>query len=37
MLVNAGVIRVVHQGDFIDEFALRILEEAGIEVTEIRV
>lgn len=36
MLVNAGVVRVVHQGDFDDELALDILREAGVEVFEIK-
>ncbi len=35
MLVNAGVIRVVHQGDFEDALALACLKEAGVEVVEI--
>ena len=36
MLINAGVVRVVHQGDFEDQLALSIFQEAGIEVCEIR-
>ena len=35
MIVNAGVTRVVHQGDFNDELALEVLKKAGIEVVEI--
>lgn len=37
MIVNAGVIRVVHQGDFNDELALEVLKQAGVEVVEIRI
>ena len=36
MLINAGVKRVVHQGDFDDELALKFFREAGVEVVEIR-
>ena len=37
MLVNAGVTRVVHQGDFEDGLALEVFKEAGVKVFEIRV
>ncbi len=37
MLVNAGVISVVHQGDFEDDRALGIFKEAGVKVVEIRI
>lgn len=36
MLINAGVKRVVHQGGFDDELALKFFREAGVEVVEIR-
>lgn len=36
MIVNAGVIRVVHQGDFNDELALEVFNKAGVEVVEMR-
>lgn len=32
MIINAGIAKVVHQGDFDDELALAFLKEAGIEV-----
>ncbi|NLB88126.1 MAG: cytidine deaminase [Syntrophomonadaceae bacterium] len=32
MIINAGITKVVHQGDFNDELALSFLKEAGIEV-----
>lgn len=34
MLINAGVNKVIHQGDFSDELALKFFEEAGVEVVE---
>jgi dCMP deaminase len=34
MLINAGVLRIVHQGDFQDALALEMLQEAGILVEE---
>lgn len=37
MLVNAGVIRVVHQGDFNDELAMNCFRDAGIEVCEYQI
>lgn len=33
MIINAGIIRVVHRGDFHDDLALGFLKEAGIELT----
>jgi dCMP deaminase len=35
MLINAGVRRVVHRGDFEDARALQFLREAGVEVVEV--
>ena len=32
MLVNAGITRIVHKGEYPDELSRSILEEAGIEV-----
>ena len=32
MIINAGIIKVVHQGDFEDDIALELLQEAGIEI-----
>ncbi len=37
MIINAGIIKVVHRGNFDDQLAARFLEEAGIEITEIPV
>lgn len=31
MLINAGITRIVHKGEYPDELARSILEEAGIE------
>ncbi|MGE5422943.1 MAG: deoxycytidylate deaminase [Ignavibacteriales bacterium] len=36
MLINAGVKKVVHQGDFSDDLSLQFFREAGVEVVEIR-
>lgn len=33
MLVNAGIKRIVHKGEYPDELARKILEEAEIEIT----
>ncbi|MCX5779417.1 MAG: cytidine/deoxycytidylate deaminase family protein [Firmicutes bacterium] len=35
ILINAGIKRVVHRGDFSDILALQFLQEAGIELAEI--
>ncbi|HUV05689.1 MAG TPA: cytidine/deoxycytidylate deaminase family protein [Armatimonadota bacterium] len=32
MLINAGIVRIVYTGDYPDEFAASLLQEAGIEV-----
>ena len=32
MLVNAGIVRIVHKGEYPDELSRSILEEAGIEI-----
>lgn len=34
MIINAGIIKVVHKGDFDDNLALQFMEEAGVEVVE---
>ncbi|AMJ40291.1 dCMP deaminase [[Clostridium] propionicum DSM 1682] len=33
MLINAGIKRIVHKGEYPDELSRRILEEAKIEIT----
>lgn len=35
MLINAGVRRIVHRGDFEDHLALQFFSEAGVEVLEV--
>jgi len=35
ILINAGIIRVVHRGDFDDNLAMQFMQEAGIELVEI--
>jgi dCMP deaminase len=35
MLINAGIVRIVYTGDYPDEFARELLEEAGIEVVRV--
>ena len=32
MLVNAGIVRIVHKGEYTDELSRSIIEEAGIEI-----
>jgi len=34
ILINAGILRVVHRGDFEDNLALQFMQEAGIELVE---
>ncbi|HCF71435.1 MAG TPA: cytidine deaminase [Syntrophomonas sp.] len=36
MIINAGIKRVVHQGDFEDNLSLQFMQEAGIEVVEVK-
>lgn len=36
MIINAGIIKVVHRGNFDDQLAVQFLHEAGIELVEIR-
>ncbi|MGE5423321.1 MAG: deoxycytidylate deaminase [Ignavibacteriales bacterium] len=36
MLINAGVKRIVHQGDFSDDISLQFFKEANVEVLEFR-
>lgn len=35
MLINAGISKVVHRGNFDDDLALQFMREAGIELVEI--
>ncbi|NLU49075.1 MAG: cytidine deaminase [Syntrophomonadaceae bacterium] len=35
MLINAGVKKIVHRGDFQDDLAVQFLREAGVELLEI--
>lgn len=32
MIINAGIIRIVHRGNFDDDLAIKFLREAGIEL-----
>lgn len=32
MIINAGITRIVYTGDYPDDFAMSLLEEAGIEI-----
>lgn len=34
MIINAGIVRVVHSGNFDDRLALQFLQEAGVELVE---
>ncbi|MEQ8173779.1 MAG: cytidine/deoxycytidylate deaminase family protein [Syntrophomonadaceae bacterium] len=36
MIINAGIVKVVHRGDFEDALALELMEEAGITIIEKR-
>jgi len=35
MIINAGISKIVFRGDYPDELAMELLEEAGIEVVKI--
>ena len=35
MLINAGITRVVHRGNFDDSLAVQFMQEAGIDIIEI--
>ena len=35
MLINAGIVRIVFTGDYPDDFARALLDEAGIELVRI--
>ncbi len=37
MLINAGIVRVVYEGEFADALALEMLREAGVEVEQVRI
>lgn len=36
MVINAGIVKVVHRGDFDDDLAVELLKEAGVTLLEIR-
>lgn len=36
MIINAGIVKVVHRGNFEDALALELMEEAGIAILEKR-
>lgn len=36
MLINAGIVRVVFEGDYPDPFAMELFEEAGVELVRLR-
>jgi dCMP deaminase len=36
MLINANVERIVYEGDYPDQMALQMLEEAGVELVRYR-
>lgn len=35
MLINAGITRIAYTGDYPDEFAMSLLQEAGVEMTRL--
>lgn len=35
MIINAGIVKVVHRGNFNDQLSLDFMHEAGIEVIEV--
>ncbi|MDR1617147.1 MAG: cytidine/deoxycytidylate deaminase family protein [Syntrophomonadaceae bacterium] len=32
MIINAGIVRIIHNGDFQDDLSLKLLHEAGIPI-----
>lgn len=36
MIINAGIVKVVHRGNFDDPLAVQFLQEADIEIVEVR-
>jgi dCMP deaminase len=36
MIINAGIVRVVFEGDYPDPFAMELFEEAGMELVRMR-
>ncbi|MGQ9541775.1 MAG: deoxycytidylate deaminase [Armatimonadota bacterium] len=36
MIINAGIMRVVFEGDYPDPFAMELFEEAGMELVRLR-
>ena len=36
MLINAGIVRIVYKGDYPDELATALLQEAGIELVRFK-
>ena len=37
MIINAGIVKVVHRGNFEDALALELMDEAGISIVEKRI
>jgi len=37
MLINAGVGRIVYEGDYADDLSLELLEQAGVELVRMSV
>jgi dCMP deaminase len=35
MLINAGIVRVVYNGDYPDDFSMELLREAGVELIRV--
>jgi dCMP deaminase len=35
MIINAGIIKVIHRGNFNDRLSVEFMQEAGIEVVEV--
>lgn len=35
MIINAGINRIIHSGDFQDHIALNLITEAGIQITSV--
>jgi dCMP deaminase len=36
MIINAGIIKVIHRGNFNDQLSLDFMQEAGLEVIEVK-
>jgi len=37
MLINAGVRRIVYEGDYADDLSLELLQQAGVELVRMSV